>query len=290
VLIDMDYPPTAFHAMDAGKRAEAVRLLVVEDNATNQEVAELALDTLGYKTDLAENGREALAKLQSAQDQGNPYRLILLDCQMPVMDGYETARELRRWESQQELLPAIVIAMTANAMPGDREKCLAAGMNDYLSKPLQLELLQAKLNTWLRPSSHAKPVPESPPRASETLVWDSSALLKLVRQKEDRMRKLLQSFLAGLDAVEREIASALHRQDWAFAARQIHSLKGSAANLGARALPVFLAELEVKLHQHVSVQRVSMDIAGEIESLQGHLIRLRGAMQSYLDIHYSPPV
>jgi two-component system sensor histidine kinase/response regulator len=282
-LIAMDYPLAVPNASGAGTRAEA-RVLVVEDNFTNQEVAELALDTLGYTADLAEDGQKALAKLHRAQEQGDPYRLVLLDCQMPVMDGYETARELRRWESQKGLPRTVVIAMTANAMVGDREKCLAAGMDDYLSKPIQLELLQAKLNTWLRPSPYARPVVEPPLRAPETLVWDASALLKLVRQKEDRMVKLLRSFLVGLDAVEREIAQALHRRDWAFAARQIHSLKGSAANLGARALPVFLAELEHRLRQQTPV-----DVMREIEALQGHLIRLRGAMQSYLDISYSPP-
>jgi len=279
-LTAMDYPP--FETRGAQGRVET-RLLVVEDNPTNREVAQLALETLGYQAELAEDGREALAKLIQAQEQGDPYRLVLLDCQMPVMDGYETARALRRWEAEAGLPPLVIIAMTANAMVGDREKCLAAGMDDYLSKPLQLELLQTKLNTWLRPSSRAL-LPEEPlSRTPESLVWDASALLKLVRQKEDRVRKLLQSFLAGLDAVEREIAQALHRRDWAFAARQIHSLKGSAANLGARALPVFLAELEDKLRQG-EVQ----DVMKEVEALQAHLIRLRGDMQSYLDISYSP--
>jgi len=272
----------AVNASDARVLMET-RVLIVEDNVTNQEVAELALDTLGYKADLAANGREALAKLHLAQEQGNPYGLVLLDCQMPVLDGYDTARELRLWERESGLPPVIVIAMTANAMMGDREKCLAAGMDDYLSKPLQLELLQEKLSSWLRPSPHAKPTAE-PQRSSETVVWDRSALLKLVRQKEERMRKLLQSFLAGLDLVEREILHALHRKDWEFVARQIHSLKGSSANLGARALPAYLAELEMKL------QQPQLDVARESEILQGHLIRLRGAMQSYMDISYLPPV
>lgn len=282
-LIAMNQPAVAPDAPDTHVVIEA-RLLVVEDNVTNQEVAELALDTLGYKTDLAADGREALAMLRQAQEQGRPYRLVLLDCQMPVLDGYETAREWRRWEAQSGLPPVIIIAMTANAMVGDREKCLAAGMDDYLSKPLQLELLQATLNSWLQPSSCVTPMVELP-RAPETLVWDASALLKLVRQKEERMRKLLQSFLAGMDLVEREITQALHRRDWAFASRQVHSLKGSAANLGARALPVYLAELETKLHS-----QVELDTTREIETFQGHLIRLRGAMQSYLDISYLPPV
>ncbi len=96
---------------------------------------------------------------------------------------------------------------------------------------------------------------------------------------------LLQSFLSGLDAVEREIVQAIARKDWGFAARQIHSLKGSSANLGARALPAFLAELEQKLSTPESEQ-----IQEEVEELQAQIIRLRGAMQSYLDVSYLPSV
>ena len=260
------------------------RLLLVEDNMTNQEVAEVALDTLGYQTDIANNGREALAMLRQAQEKHKPYQLVLMDCQMPVLDGYEATGQIRRWEAAQGLQPVTVIAMTANAMLGDREKCLAAGMDDYLSKPIQLELLQAKLNKWLRPSAHAPLASELPQRTADSLVWDAAALLKLVRQKEDRMRKLLKSFLTGLDAVEKEIIQALDREDWAFAARQIHSLKGSSSNLGARALPAFLLELEDRLREQVPI-----DVARETAELQAQLIRLRGAMQSYLDVSYSPP-
>lgn len=97
------------------------------------------------------------------------------------------------------------------------------------------------------------------------------------------MVKLVQSFLAGLDAVEREIVQALHRNDWPFAARQIHGLKGSSANLGARALPAFLADLEARL-----AQSGQLDVEREVQVLQSHLVRLRGAMQSYLDVSYRP--
>ncbi len=259
------------------------RLLLVEDNTTNQEVAELALDTLGYRTEIANNGQEALDLLREAQAQGVPFDLVLMDCQMPVLDGYETTRQIRQWEAEKGLKAVTVIAMTAYAMSGDREKCLAAGMDDYLSKPIQLEVLQTKLNDWLRPSPHALAADSA--RPMDSLIWDAAALAKLVRQKEDRMQRLLISFLAGLDAVEREIIQALHRRDWLLAARQVHSLKGSAANLGARALPAFLAELEEKLRQEAET-----DVAAVAEELQAQLLRLRGAMQSYLDVNYRPHV
>lgn len=276
-------PPTLAQRVN-----QEARLLLVEDNNTNRDVAEVALETLGYRIDMAFDGQEAVAQVARAWRQGQPYALVLMDCQMPVMDGYEATRRIRLWEAENGSAPAIIIAMTAHAMEGDREKCLAAGMNDYLSKPVQLEVLQGKLNQWLRPTG-ARKAKESETvsvfRPSGAVVWDVSALLKLVRQKEERMVKLLQSFLSGLDAVEREIVQALHTGDRSFAKRQIHSLKGSSANLGARALPAYLSELEARLAGPGPV-----DAEKEILALQSHLIRLRGAMQSYLDISYRPLV
>lgn len=268
----------------AQKVNQEARLLLVEDNDTNRDVAEVALETLGYAVTMVHDGRDAVAEVKRAQDAGWPYKLVLMDCQMPQMDGYEATRRIRQWEAHSSASQLIIIAMTANAMAGDREKCLAAGMNDYLSKPVQLEVLQSKLNQWLRPAGETGSLAASPELlAPEALVWDVGALLKLVRQKEERMVKLIQSFLAGLDAVEREIVQALHRGDRTFAARQIHSLKGSSANLGARALPTFLADLEARLGQGAQ-----LNIEHEVQVLQSHVIRLRGAMQSYLDVSYRP--
>jgi signal transduction histidine kinase/DNA-binding response OmpR family regulator len=267
---------------------QEARLLLVEDNRTNRDVAEVALETLGHRVDMVFDGQEAAAKVAGAWQQGKPYALVLMDCQMPIMDGYEATRRIRRWEIENGSAPVIIIAMTAHAMQGDREKCLAAGMNDYLSKPVQLEILQSKLNQWLRPMGERQATRTegtSVVRPTGALVWDVSTLLKLVRQKEERMVKLLQSFLAGLDEVEREIVQALHTGDRNFAMHAIHSLKGSSANLGARALPTFLGELETRLAGDTPVETEK-----EILALQSHLIRLRGAMQSYLEVSYRPLV
>jgi two-component system sensor histidine kinase/response regulator len=264
---------------------QEARLLLVEDNSVNRDVAGVALETLGYETHVAFDGQEAVIEVMRAWQERQPYKLILMDCQMPVLDGYEATRRIRQWEAHHSLEPVIIIAMTANAMAGDREKCLEAGMNDYMSKPVQLEALQSKLNQWLRPAGEVRREEVKPAlRPAETLVWEPGALLKLVRQKEDRMVQLLQSFLSGLDTVEREIVQALHRGDLPFAGRQIHGLKGSSANLGARALPAFLADLEAKL---ATGESLNLDEA--VHTLQSNLIRLRGAMQSYLDVSYLPP-
>ncbi len=127
-----------------GQPAVQLRVLLAEDNAINQKVASLQLEQLGYGVDLAVDGAAALAAYQEHPDR---FALILMDCQMPVLDGFEATRAIREWEAgQPDGRHVHVIAMTANAMSGDREECLAAGMDDYLAKPVSRQALQAVLN------------------------------------------------------------------------------------------------------------------------------------------------
>ncbi len=115
--------------------------LVVEDNHVNQVVAVALLAKLGYRADVAANGYEALEALQRA-----PYDLVLMDCQMPEMDGYEAVVEIRKLPRMADLP---IVAMTAHAMASDREKCLAVGMNDYISKPVKSEKLETVIQQWV---------------------------------------------------------------------------------------------------------------------------------------------
>ena len=117
-----------------------VRILMAEDNGINQRVGKLILQRAGFSIDLVADGSEALQAHRS-----NPYDLILMDCQMPVMDGFEACRHIRELEQRQP----IIIAVTANALVGERDRCLDAGMDDYLSKPFQAEQLVAIVRKWV---------------------------------------------------------------------------------------------------------------------------------------------
>jgi two-component system sensor histidine kinase/response regulator len=142
LLPDLLLDPARMQPQASGSRYTSARILVVEDNRTNQKVAQKMLEGLGYTADLQGNGQLGVDAHAAA-----PYDLILMDCQMPVMDGYEASRAIRALKGEARTVP--IIALTANALEGDRERCLAAGMDDYLTKPLKRERLRTALEQWL---------------------------------------------------------------------------------------------------------------------------------------------
>jgi len=123
-----------------GQDNAPLRILMAEDNPINQRVGKLILQRAGFNIDLVGDGNEALEA-----HRANPYDLILMDCQMPIMDGFEASRQIRSLEQRQP----IIVAVTANALVGERERCLNAGMDDYLSKPFQAEQLVALVQKWI---------------------------------------------------------------------------------------------------------------------------------------------
>jgi CheY-like chemotaxis protein len=135
-------PIVTRHALRSQRQREAPHILLAEDNVVNQKVACRILEKLGYRVDVAADGQAAFEAWQSGR-----YHLILMDCQMPVMDGYETTRKIREHEAGAQHVP--IIALTAHAMKGADNQCRAAGMDDYLSKPIDRDQLQNSLNRWL---------------------------------------------------------------------------------------------------------------------------------------------
>ena len=222
------------------------RVLLVEDNETNQELALALLADAGIAGDVAYHGAEALFLL----DREN-YALVLMDCHMPVMDGFETTRRMR---SDPRFADLPIVAMTANVLPGEREKCLEAGMNDYLSKPIDLPLFYRTLVRWIAPgdlqalalpvSSHPdnSTAPDAPP-----LRLDRADGLQRAGGNEALYQRLLASFREReADAAQRARAS-LQAGDRAEARRIAHSLKGLSGSIGAQALALASLRLEKTL-------------------------------------------
>ncbi len=218
-------------------------ILLVEDNPVNQKLAVTQLKKLGFTAHMASNGREALAALQA-----NSYDLILMDCQMSVMDGYEATGVIRAGEAQSGRHTPI-IAMTANAMTGDRERCIAAGMDDYLAKPVSIEQLRAKIHSWLPQQAAASyAVVEDQPAPAQRSVIDGRALDKIralqMDGEPDLLSEIVVSYLSDAPKQLESIHSAAQAGDAESLRRSAHSIKSSSANLGAMILSGLCKELE----------------------------------------------
>jgi two-component system sensor histidine kinase/response regulator len=228
------------------------RVLLAEDNPVNVEVARAMLESLGLQAQVAHNGREALEAVRST-----PFEAVLMDCQMPVMDGFAATAAIRREEQEAgrpRTLP--IIAITANALQGDREACLAAGMDDYLSKPFTQAELAGVVGRWIAlPLSsnvhHDELVPTLPPEAREVIqrdVINARALdniRALSRQGGDALvQKVIAAYVGDAPQHLHTLRQAVGGQDAATIRRVAHSLKSASANVGADTLARLCKDLE----------------------------------------------
>ncbi len=213
----------------AGAPRHATRVLLAEDNSVNQMVALLQLRRLGYQVDSVMDGAEVLAALKS-----NSYDIILMDCQMPVVDGYAATRQIRRDYPDS---PVRIIAMTAHAMTGDREKCLEAGMDDHLSKPVDLAQLQEILIRW-QPAA-----PAAIEDAAEPVV-DLARMLQITGTDPAMFRDIVAEYLEQADEILALMGLALEKSDVPEIQRLAHKLGGSSACCGMVAIVPPLAKLE----------------------------------------------
>lgn len=304
-------------SLNPANSQSSLKILLAEDHPINQQVIVEQLAVLGYHADCAANGQEALDLLGNGT-----YDVVLMDCQMPVLDGYETAQKLRQIEKGDR--HTFVIALTAHAMPGEREKCLAAGMDDYLSKPVDLEALAAALKNYeianvqsqnkyqikknnLEMNSQAatnstevlekagnSTVPAK--RAIALATWvhgdgggllDKKRLEQLARINNKLPQRLLQAFVGNSEADLATAKIALDGKDWQTLEYQAHRLKGTSANVGV----LLMADLAAQLEAHARIfqsqpQNVKLATIEALEkivtAMSNNLLRVRDFVETII--------
>lgn len=257
------------------------RILVVEDNITNQQVALGILKKLGLSGDAVANGEEAVTALETI-----PYDLALMDMQMPVMDGIAATRRIRAPESSVLNREIPIIAMTANALQGDRERCLEAGMNDYLAKPVSPDALAAMLSKWL-PGRQKETSPDnSGERPTKTVtsntaevkpIFDRAGMLARLMGDEELMGTVIAGFLEDMPVQMNQLRDCVNNGDIQGAARQAHTIKGASANVGGERLRAAALEMETALK--AGDMKTAQSSLGNLEA---QFAQLRKAMASGL--------
>jgi signal transduction histidine kinase/PleD family two-component response regulator/HPt (histidine-containing phosphotransfer) domain-containing protein len=247
------------------------KILLAEDNATNREVALGILARLGLRADAVADGAEALKALASTA-----YDLVLMDVRMPVMDGFEATRQIRNPQSAvlDHFLP--IVAMTANAMQSDRENCLAAGMNDFVSKPVSKDALRRTLMRWLckdEGDTDAKSIaaPQSAP--NETAIFDLDGMMQRV-EGDGRLAKLImQTFLDDIPLQIQALKDLVDAGDMRGSGCQAHSIRGAASIIGGERLRAVALEMEK------AADAGDLKFVGShMDELQDQFLRLKDAM------------
>ncbi|MBX3343507.1 MAG: response regulator [Nitrospira sp.] len=238
--------PTLITRHTLAEQSPRPRILVAEDNVVNQKLAVRMLDRLGYQPDVVSNGQEAVTAFERES-----YAAIVMDCQMPTMDGYEATRLIRAQEERPDAsrtrahIP--IIALTANALPGDRERCKAAGMDDYVTKPVKTDDLGIILQRWAPVKAAAEVAPPAPARdlsKTDARVFDAGAMLANIGGDAELFDQLIRLFLDRHSVMMKEIESAIGQADAAALERAAHSLKGTAGNLCAPDVVLLASQLE----------------------------------------------
>jgi PAS domain S-box-containing protein len=245
------------------------RLLLVEDNRINQEVARHILAEFGITPEIAGNGEEALTLLKATNNSkdNTPFNIVLMDCQMPKMDGYQATKAIRQGQAGEGNKTVTIIAMTANAMKGDREKCLAAGMTDYLTKPIEPVKLKEKISQYMETDKSGRIIanekvinekvaattslstlnektseiipeliPEEMPEEITLAVWQRDAFSKRLNNNEIIQQKLIALFLEETPLQLSALALSISQQDNTQQHEISHKIQGMSANLNAQAL------------------------------------------------------
>jgi two-component system, sensor histidine kinase and response regulator len=243
--------------------ARAGKVLLVEDNVTNQLVGMALLKRLGHHVDVAANGFEAIAALRNI-----PYDMVLMDCQMPEMDGFEATARIRSGEAGLKMQPVPIIAMTARAVQGDREKCIQAGMDDYLPKPVNANALVNILNRYF--SGRIAEPPVSVQQEEETArtdepVLEIEALRESLDSNEKLMTDLINIFLIDTAQRIKSLMEALEKGNTTDAAGQAHSIKGASATLHAARIRDISKRIEISCRSGDNARQILTSLFPTLE-------------------------
>ena len=265
-------------------RLKGVRILVAEDNTTNQEIALAMLEGIGILAEIANNGKEAVEAVRRSH-----YDAVLMDIQMPVMDGYEATRAIRK---DPEFVSLPIIAMTAHAMKGDEEKCREAGMDGYISKPVNQErlfqVLWRVLKTGIEPPRIQDIEPDGAGPETRELTGclpaklpgiDIQEALNNLNLDNDTFKRILEGFLKNNQDTRNKIRDASDKNDWAVLLRLAHNLKGSGANIGAGNLHRSAEALEKACRD----EKTAGVISPLVDSVETALNQVLGSIQSLVE-------
>jgi CheY-like chemotaxis protein len=234
-------------------------ILLVEDNATNQILAQTQLEQLGYRVHVAENGAACLEAMQRTN-----YDLILMDCRMPVMDGFEATKNIRERERIRQSLRIPIIAITANAVEGDRNKCLASGMDDYISKPIELHALHQMIQKWM---------------ATNATQIDWRVVSDLAnRTNNEVVKRLIASFQNTLSTSLLKIDESIAQNEWKEIGSVAHQLKSSGAALGAVNLSHLCAQIEDDIDSH---NKTDVALCEQLKALGQRVLEELAAQSRY---------
>ena len=270
LLVDTHYP-------DYGDK----KVLVVEDNKVNQKVLLGILAKFKVTPAIANNGKVALEVLAD-----NAYDLIFMDCQMPIMDGYETTAALRIMEQERGLSRQPVVALTAHAVTGEREKCIVAGMDDYLSKPIRRDQLITTLSHWLGEPKNdltADPSPSGHLNADQPAthkIWDEIASLKHLDNDKELLVDMIHMFQAEMSEMIVQLKSAENQKDLIELANIAHAIKGSVGHFCADVISQKSASLENSARNQEAINYLAIT-----ENLIGDLNRLMRTLNDYASAH-----
>ncbi|MCH7866069.1 MAG: response regulator [Myxococcales bacterium] len=281
--LDRSTSKSAQHSSPTQPKSSVVRfqgrILIAEDNEVNAEVTTAMLEAIGCEVQTAENGQLAIERLETES-----FDLVLMDCQMPIVDGFEATRRIRELEASaqaagQEVKRLPIVALTAHAMQGDREKCLAAGMDEYLTKPFTRSEMSRILKQWLREDVVAavikpseEPTAPTAPAVAESLSIDPTALENLLelqqRGNTGLLERVVTTYLASSSRLSAQLRDAVEAGNATGMAKAAHTLKSSSAQVGAMKLSALAKEME------------SRGRAGSLDGASGHLDELLLELES----------